>query len=67
MSGRRGRSGKATLEYILVFCALLLIYLLGAESDFWGLPDVWGLKNYFVLVVRKNAIQTVELVTSDYP
>ena len=52
MAGRRGRSGQATLEYVLVFVALIAI--------------VWAL-GYFVSAARRNARQTAGLVTSDYP
>ena len=52
MVGRRGRSGQAMLEYVLVFTALIAV--------------VWAL-GYFVSAARRNARQTAELVTSDYP
>ena len=52
MKGRRGRSGQAALEYVLVFVALIVV--------------VWAL-GYFVSASRKSAKQTAKLVTSDYP
>ena len=52
MGGRKGRSGQAMLEYVLVFVALIAV--------------VWAL-GYFVSATRKSAKQTAELVTSDYP
>ena len=52
MNRRRNRSGQAMLEYVLVFVALIAV--------------VWAL-SYFVSAARKNAKQTAELVTSDYP
>jgi uncharacterized protein (UPF0333 family) len=52
MKGRRGRSGQAALEYVLVFVALIAV--------------VWAL-GYFVSAARKGAKQTAKLVTSDYP
>jgi hypothetical protein len=53
LSGLKDRSGQATLEYILVFVALIVVF--------------WGLKDFFVPAVRRSAQQTAELVTSDYP
>ena len=52
MGGRRGRSGQAALEYVLVFTALIVV--------------VWALGR-FVFAARKSAKQTADLVTSDYP
>ena len=52
MVGRRGRSGQAALEYVLVFAVLIAV--------------VWALE-HFVAAARKSAKQTAELVTSDYP
>ncbi len=52
LSGLKSRSGQATLEYILVFVALIAV--------------VWALE-YFVSAARRSARQTAELVTSDYP
>ena len=52
LSGLKDRSGQATLEYILVFVALIAV--------------VWALK-YFVSATHRSAQQTAELVTSDYP
>lgn len=52
MGGRKGRSGQAMLEYVLVFAALIVV--------------VWAL-GYFVSAARRSARQTAELVTSDYP
>jgi uncharacterized protein (UPF0333 family) len=52
LSGLKDRSGQATLEYILVFVALIAV--------------VWALE-YFVSATHRSAQQTAELVTSDYP
>lgn len=52
MPGRRDRSGQVALEFVLVFTALIAI--------------VWAL-GYFISAARRNARQTAELVTSDYP
>ena len=49
---RMDKAGQAALEYILVFVALIGI--------------VWAL-GYFVEAAHKNAKQTAELVTSEYP
>ena len=52
MSGRRGRSGQAMLEYVLVFAALIVV--------------VFAL-TCFVRAARAESKRTAELVTSDYP
>ena len=46
------KAGQATLEYLLVFMALLVIVIV-----------LWQ----FVKATRRAARQTTELVTSDYP
>ncbi len=51
-SGRRGRSGQAMIEYIIVFIALFATMLALAV---------------FLYALRQQSNRTLDLVASDYP
>jgi uncharacterized protein (UPF0333 family) len=48
----RARRGQAMLEYVLAFCALLVVV---------------GAMTYLLSAARKSVVRTESLVSSDYP